>query len=95
VDGRNGALVRDGQAGRFVTVASPGQSVSCTVDRVQPSATVVDGKHVFLARAKLCGQAPWNLAGMDGVATLEVGPRRVWWVVLHRVLDFARLHFWV
>jgi multidrug efflux pump subunit AcrA (membrane-fusion protein) len=95
VDGRNGTLVRDGQCGQFVTVASPDQPVRCTVDRVQPSATVVDGKHVFVARARLSGNATWNLVGMDGVATLEVGPRRVCWVALHRVIDFVRLHFWV
>ena len=95
VDGSHGTLVREGQYGRFVTVASPDQPVCCTVDRVQPTATVVDGKHVFVARARLGGNATWNLAGMDGVATLEVGPRRVWWVTLHRLIDFVRLHFWV
>ena len=95
VDGRNGTLVRGGQAGQFVTVANPDQPVRCRVERLQPAATVVDGKHVFVARAQLRGDAPWNLAGMDGVATLEVGRRRVWWVALHRVIDFVRLHFWV
>jgi multidrug resistance efflux pump len=95
VDGRDGTLVHAGQCGQFVTVASPDQPVSCTVDRVEPAAQVVEGKHVFLARAQLRGNATWNLAGMDGVANLDVGPRRVWWVALHRVVDFLRLHFWI
>jgi hypothetical protein len=29
---------------------------------------------------------------MDGVAKIDVGRRRVWWVSLHRAINFARLH---
>ena len=95
VAGRDGTLVHGGQTGSFVTVANPDQSLACQVDRVQPTATAWEGTHVFLARARLTGAGAWNLAGMEGVATLEVGARRVWWVTLHRVVDFVRLHFWV
>ena len=97
VAGRNGTLVHGGQTGAVRDGRQPRPiTCRCTVERVQPTATVVEGKHVFLARARLTNAgAPWNLAGMEGVATLEVGPRRVWWVTLHRVVDFVRLHFWV
>jgi hypothetical protein len=95
VDGRQGGLVSVGQHGRFVTMAQPDQPVSYRLDRVEPAAQVVEGKQVFVAHAQFEGHAPWTLAGMDGVATLEIGPRRVWWVALHRLIDFARLHFWI
>jgi multidrug efflux pump subunit AcrA (membrane-fusion protein) len=95
VAGRDGTVVQGGQVGSFVTVANPDQPLACQVDRVQPTATAWEGKHVFLARARMTDAGAWNLAGMEGVATLEVGPRRVWWITLHRVVDFVRLNFWV
>ncbi len=88
-------LVSAGQTGRFATLARPDQTVACRVQRVEPAATVAGGKSVYVARAEIESGPDWSLAGMDGMATIEVGKRRVWWVVLHRALDYLRLHFWV
>ncbi len=95
VGSRDVQLVSRGQTGRFATLARPDQSVECRVERVDPAATVVDGQTVYVARARITSNSAWSVAGMDGVATLEVGRRPVWWVVLHRAIDFVRLNFWV
>ena len=95
VNSRDAQAVTVGQVGRFVTIARPDQPVFCQVERIDPAATVVNGQSVYLARALVTTNSAWSLAGMDGVATLEVGRRRVWWVALHRAIDFLRLHFWV
>jgi len=34
-------------------------------------------------------------AGHEGVAKVRIGPRRVWWVVLHRAIDYVRLKLWL
>jgi multidrug efflux pump subunit AcrA (membrane-fusion protein) len=94
VEGRHGGVVRPGQPGRFVTLAQPGNAVACRVDRVEPAAQIVNGRQVFVAHARLDDHATWNLAGMEGVARLEIGARRVWWVALHRLIDYVRFHFW-
>ncbi len=95
VHSRDVQLVSRGQIGRFVTIARPDQAVVCQVDRIAPAATVMDGQTVYVAHAHITSNSAWSLAGMDGVATLEVGRRPVWWVVLHRGIDFVRLNFWV
>ncbi len=94
MDDKDAAQVHEGQVGRFVTVARPDVPITCAIERVQPSATVAEGVNVYVARAQVEQNPPWMLAGMDGVATLDVGRRRVWWVSLHRLIRFARLRFW-
>jgi multidrug resistance efflux pump len=94
VDDRNAAEIQQGLHGKFVTVARPDMPIACEVERVEPAATVADGKNVFIARATVDRHPPWMLSGMDGVATLDIGKRPVWWVALHRVIRFARLRFW-
>ncbi len=95
VNSRDAQWVHAGQLGRFATIARPDQPISCVVQRMEPAATVVGGQSVYVARARITSNAAWSLAGMDGFATLDVGRRRVWWVVLHRAIDYLRLHFWV
>ena len=94
VDDKDAAEIRKGLMGQFVTVARPDVPIRCEIERIQPSASVADGGNVFVARAKVDQNPPWMLSGMDGVATMDVGQRRVWWVALHRIIRFARLRFW-
>ncbi len=95
VNSRDAQLVQAGQQGRFATLARPDQTIACTVQRIEPSAQAVNGQSVYVARARVTSNAAWTLAGMDGIATLDVGRRQVWWVALHRMIDYLRLHFWV
>jgi biotin carboxyl carrier protein len=95
VDDKDAAEIQSGLTGEFVTVARPDVPICCEVERVEPAATVADGGNVFVARAHVDQNPSWMLSGMDGVATLKIGKRRVWWVALHRVIRFARLRFWI
>ncbi len=70
-----------------------------------PAGTVQDGMNVFMAEAKPKREpgeestttAPFSelAPGMEGFAHLEVGQRRVWWVLSHRIMNWFRLRFWV
>jgi multidrug resistance efflux pump len=95
VHSRDAQLVSVGQTGRFATIARPNQTIACTVQRIEPAARVIDGQTVYVARAHVAGNSAWSLAGMDGVASLNAGRRPIWWIVLHRAIDFVRLNFWV
>ena len=86
--------MRPGIVGGFATMARPSESVGCRVERVDPAATARDGNNVFLVRARVSDNPQWMRVGMEGIATLELGERRVWWVALHRVVDFVRLQWW-
>lgn len=84
-----------GFAGRFACTARPDEVLSCRIVRIHPSSTPVDGKNVFIAEAQVEGNPAWMRAGMEGVARIDAGRRRVWWVALHRVIHFVRLNFWL
>jgi hypothetical protein len=32
---------------------------------------------------------------MEGTARVDLGERPVWWIVLHPVLDYFRMRFWM
>ncbi len=37
----------------------------------------------------------WMRPGMEGVAAVRVGPRRIAWIVSHRIMNFLRMHLWL
>ena len=84
-----------GLEGRFACNARPGELLACKIVHVRPSSEPVDGKNVFIAEATVEGNPAWMRAGMRGVAQIDAGKRRVWWVVLHRIIDYVRLKFWL
>lgn len=82
--------------GSFVSLARPEASRPFRIDRVLGSARVIDGRNVLVAEADLAVAGPtWLRPGMEGVARIHVGPRRIWWIVLHRAVDYLRLNFWL
>lgn len=89
------ADLTSGQAGLFAGFARPNQQVTFQIDRVLESAQVVDGRNVILAEADIAAREEWLRPGMEGVARVQIGSRRIWWVALHRALDYLRLNFWL
>lgn len=84
-----------GRSGRFASAARPENPQRFTLTRVQPGAQLREGRSVFVARAALGASPTWLRPGMEGLARIELGQRRVWWVTLHGVLDYLRLHYWL
>jgi len=84
-----------GLAGRFASHARPETTRAIRIDRIRPNAVVRDNCVVFVAEADVEIDPTWMRPGMEGVAKVEVGPRPVWWVSLHRVIDYLRLHLWL
>lgn len=86
--------LRPGQSGSFSTLARPDELGYCQIDRVAPASEVNAGKNVFPTAANTEGSPRWLKTGMEGVARIDTGPRRVWWVWFHRVIDSVRLALW-
>jgi multidrug resistance efflux pump len=87
--------VQVGFEGQFACNARPGEVLNCKIVRIQPSSEPRDGKNVFIAEAIVEGNPEWMRAGMEGIAQIDAGERRVWWVALHRVIDYVHLTFWL
>lgn len=87
--------ITSGLSGSFATLARPDQPLDCEVERVVPSAEVVEGKNVFLAQTRVPQNPEWMRVGMEGVARIDVGPKPVWWAMTHRAIDFIRMKLWL
>lgn len=84
-----------GLRGQFASEARPEWALAFEVTRVAPSAEARPGRNVYVVEAALDTPVDWLRPGMEGMAKVEVGPRRVCWLALHRVIDYLRLHFWL
>ncbi|MBM4090791.1 MAG: HlyD family efflux transporter periplasmic adaptor subunit [Planctomycetes bacterium] len=89
------AELQVGFQGRFACNARPGEPLHFTVTRIRPLPQPRNGKNVFIADATVEDNPAWMRAGMEGVARIDAGTRRVWWVALHRMIDYLRLTFWL
>jgi hypothetical protein len=56
---------------------------------------VIGEANVFLGEAVVMASLEGIAPGMEGVAHLRAGARPVWWVLTHRLTDWARLNFWL
>lgn len=43
---------------------------------------------------KVWQRANWLRPGMEGLARLDMGKRKIWWVATHRIADMIRLWMW-
>ncbi len=84
-----------GLTGRFASHARPEQAQPLRIERIRPRTEVRELRNVCLAEASANLPHSWMRPGMEGVARIDVGRRRVWWVGAHRVLDYLRLKLWL
>jgi hypothetical protein len=88
-------VIDEGDAGWFVCNARPELAHNCRVRLVHPAAQSEKGETTFVVEASAEERPDWMRVGMEGVARLDTGRRPIWWVYLHRIIDFVRLHVWV
>jgi hypothetical protein len=88
--------LRPGMTGAFAFVGRPDQRFPMTVDRIDPAATMREGRNVYLVRARIEAPAEgWWRPGMGGAARLDAGERTVIWIMTHRTVRFLRQVFWL
>ena len=86
--------VERGLAGTFSAFARPEKDQKLLLSEVAPSTTAEGGKNAFKVRADLSKHPDWLRAGMEGVARVDIGKRRVSWVLLHDLYNWLHLKFW-
>lgn len=89
------AKVTGGLTGDFAAFARPELLQGIRIERVSAAAEHRDGKSIFIAEAALTRPPDWLRPGMEGTARIDLGPRRVCWVAMHRAIDWLRLHWWL
>ncbi|MDJ0851273.1 MAG: efflux RND transporter periplasmic adaptor subunit [Myxococcota bacterium] len=94
VDERDIADVFEGSRGRLTLSAMPGQPLPFTVERVTPVATAEDGGNYFRVEAQLDHPPDSLRPGLEGVAKIDAGTRRIGWIWTHDIVDWVRLRLW-
>jgi len=87
--------VNDGALVRFASHARPEETVDGTLVYLAAAGTELDRSTFFLGKSSLSVNAEWLRPGMEGVAVIDAGEKPNWWIACHRLLDAARLHFWI
>ena len=84
-----------GMTGRFASNARPELHHPFQLTRLHPSAELREGNNVYIVEAQTDFKPAWMRSGMKGISKVEAGPRPVWWITFHKLLDYFRLTFWI
>ncbi|MHC4441608.1 MAG: efflux RND transporter periplasmic adaptor subunit [Planctomycetota bacterium] len=84
-----------GLQGEFALHARPEVLHSFTISRTCLQAEARKQKNVYIAEADINLPYGWMRPGMEGSAKILVARRPVWWVVLHRAIDYLRMALWI
>ena len=81
--------------GEFALASRPQEKYRIQVFRMEPMAVPKEKGNVFIVHARFPdGIREWWRPGMTGVAKLNIGKRKLIWVLTHRTVDFLRLRLW-
>jgi RND family efflux transporter MFP subunit len=94
VDERDVAYVTYGKRGQLALSAMPGEPLPLAVEKITPVSSAVDGRNVFRVEASLLRPVTSLRPGMEGVAKIEIGRRRLVWIWTHDLFDRLRLWAW-
>lgn len=81
--------------GRFANHARPEVTQPFRLTHVRPRPEPHEGRNVYIAEGEIAVDTDWMRPGMEGLAKVHLGRRAVWWVTLHRAIDYLRLNFWL
>jgi RND family efflux transporter MFP subunit len=94
VTDRDVAEVSDGQTGELVLSAMPRTPVRLRVTEIATLSADDAAEPGFRVEAEVIDELARLRPGMEGVAKIEVGERRRWWIWTHPLTDWLRLQWW-
>lgn len=86
--------VAEGQRGELVLASMPGTRLPFKISRITPVSTAEDGKNFFRVEAKLEQGAERLRPGMEGIAKVQAGERKLIWIWTRHLTDWLRLKLW-
>jgi len=94
-DEREMRWLAEGQRGLLALASQPTARLPVVVERITPVAVAEDGRNFFRVEARIETTTPATLRpGMEGIAKIETGPRRLLWIWTHAMADWLRLFAW-
>lgn len=94
VDERDVSYVNAGQKGELALSGIPYEKIRFEVKLVTPVSTSQEGINFFRVEAHIEGNPEHLRPGMEGVAKISVGERKLIWIWTHGLVDWLRLWAW-
>jgi hypothetical protein len=94
VDESDITSIANGQAGALSLTSLPGEVLPLAVTQVTPVALSREGRSYFRVEALLARTTDRLRPGMEGVAKVEAGRRKLIWIWTHKFVDWLRLTLW-
>jgi len=94
VDDRDIAHIKPDQAGKLALSSLPGTTLDITVKNITPVSIAEQGRNYFKVEAKLEAKNQLLRPGMQGVGKIEVGERKLIWLLSHRLTEWLHYQWW-
>ena len=94
VDESDVAELSVGMRGELTLSAAAEDTFEIVVDKITPVSEAGDGANYFQIEASLVETPQFLRPGMQGVSKIEIGERRLIWVLTHKLVDWLRLKLW-
>ena len=86
--------VRAGQKGTLMLASLPGEVLPLSITHVTPVTASKEGRSYFRVEALLDRMTDRLRPGMEGVAKVDAGNRKLIWIATHKLMDWLRLTLW-
>lgn len=94
VDEFDVAGMQAGKSGQLIIAALPDSTFAISVQKVIPVTITAQGRNYFRVEATLDQPTQLLRPGMEGIAKVEMGQRKLIWIWTHTMVDRLRLWFW-
>jgi RND family efflux transporter MFP subunit len=82
------------QQGILALEGMPGDPLPLSLSKITPVTVAEEGRNSFRVEARLTAVDRELRPGMEGVAKIETGPRRIVWIWTRSVIEWLRLAAW-
>ncbi len=94
VDERDISYVAPGSSTRLILSAIPTEIIELTVKEIMPVATAAEGRNYFRVEAEITDDLQQLRPGMEGIARIDGGRRKLFWIWTREFMDWVRISFW-
>jgi len=94
VDERDIGVVAVNQTGQLILSSMPKSPLQFLVEKITPVSLLEDGRNYFHVEAKILKNSDLLRPGMEGIAKITVGKRKIIWILTHRLIDWFNLATW-
>ena len=94
VNERDMGDISENQTGEVVIAALPGKPILFDIKQIVPVAISGDGNSYFRVEASFDDKTNQLRPGMEGVARIGIGERKILWIWTHKLIDRISLWLW-